>query len=640
MSALPTEPTVEQQLRLQRLEQLHAAWRQSRLPEEAVWHAHLRISTGGRERDLLLGTSGRAAESFHLLDWRTAPIAELFFTTPEGEPYELESDDRILDGTLLEKSRVELRGDALRLVQTSTHVFERDGEGRWSVRAGLPFTPLATRPEAERRRTSSVVEVRLDPVQRAAVELPEGRPLLVLGEAGFGKTTVALHRLARLRKQRGPEFRGAVVVPTEGLRRLTELLLARLGARDTAVWTYDKLAAALALKAFPDLPRRESEDAPAAAVRIKRHAAFREELIDYASRPPPRVEDEEQELAPEAVATTRRMDLQHLFGDRAVLDRVVKRARGEIPATMVGELLTHTKIQFGQAAEDEFRHVRADSRATVDGRSIDDGTTTHNVRTFDPEDAAVLFELERLRAQRGGQPVRDLSYFDAVVVDEAQELAPLELALLGRVLMPGGTLIVAGDAAQQVDPSASFQGWQAAMDELGHSQHQEVRLAVNYRCPPEVTALARRIAQLPEGEIAPRSGNGSPIDRFQVANEFEQVAFVTDALRDLEERDPEASIAVVCRTTEGAQRLALRLREGLAHRLSLEGRFDFGSGVTLSSVPEVKGLEFDYVLLPDAHATTYPETVDARRALYVATTRATHRLVLLAVGRPSPLLNP
>jgi len=45
-----------------------------------------------------------------------------------------------------------------------------------------------------------------------------------------------------------------------------------------------------------------------------------------------------------------------------------------------------------------------------------------------------------------------------VVLDETQEFAPLELALIGRALRPGGTLIVAGDEGQQVDPTAYFPG--------------------------------------------------------------------------------------------------------------------------------------------------------------------------------------
>jgi hypothetical protein len=52
----------------------------------------------------------------------------------------------------------------------------------------------------------------------------------------------------------------------------------------------------------------------------------------------------------------------------------------------------------------------------------------------------------------------------------------------------------------------------------------------------------------------------------------------------------------------------------------------------------VKGLEFDYVIVPDASAATYPDEPEARRALYVALTRAVHSVTIGAVGRLSPIV--
>src|SRR5512133_1176012 len=62
---------------------------------------------------------------------------------------------------------------------------------------------LRPRPPAERGRRGSPWDVELAPVQRAAVALPAGQAALILGEAGCGKTTVALHRLAWLAHRAG-----------------------------------------------------------------------------------------------------------------------------------------------------------------------------------------------------------------------------------------------------------------------------------------------------------------------------------------------------------------------------------------------------------------------------------------------------
>jgi superfamily I DNA/RNA helicase len=56
-------------------------------------------------------------------------------------------------------------------------------------------------------------------------------------------------------------------------------------------------------------------------------------------------------------------------------------------------------------------------------------------------------------------------------------------------------------------------------------------------------------------------------------------------------------------------------------------------------VDSAKGLEFDYVVVPDATADAYPPTDDARRRLHVAVTRTSHQLWIVSGGRPSVLVS-
>src|SRR5262245_40642984 len=122
------------------------------------------------------------------------------------------------------------------------------------------MTVLEPRPRAARRRPRSLADVKLDADERAAVTLARDRSLLVLGEAGYGKTTVAIHRLAHLYRTSPRPFRAAVIVPALGLARLLQPLLVRLGV-DIEVTLYERWARRLARRAFVDLPRRESEGA-------------------------------------------------------------------------------------------------------------------------------------------------------------------------------------------------------------------------------------------------------------------------------------------------------------------------------------------------------------------------------------------
>jgi hypothetical protein len=478
---------------------------------------------------------------------------------------------------------------------------------------------LSPRPRDTRRRAPSLIDVELDPAQRDAVTLPAGRSLLVLGEAGHGKTTVALHRVAHLWRRARGTLRACVIVPTEGLERWLQPLLRKLGA-DVEVLAYERWAAAQARAAFRGLPRRESEDGTPGVGRLKRHPALRAVLGNIAGQGP-------SEHA-------RRSDLLHLFGDRAVLDRVAAAAGGTVTPRMVDDVLEHTRVQFSRTAEQEWSHVTDRARlVAVDGLALDVGTASADARSIDTEDYAVLFELDRLRAASRGVPPAAPPAYDLVMLDEAQELAPLELALVGRSLAPGGTLVVAGDPAQQVDPSVTFTSWESTMRELSCDDYASVTLDVGYRCPPEVVALARRV--LDGVTPAPSGPSVVPLD---AADEPALAAWIARELSALARRDRTATTAVICRSPLFARRLVERLRLGVPARLVLDGRFLVRGGVQVTTVDQVKGLEFDTVVVPDATAAAYPEEGAARRALYVAVTRTRHQLVVASVGERTRLL--
>jgi hypothetical protein len=611
------------------------------LPQSrAPYYAHLRLRSYGRggdptggpdeagvhEFDVLLGGVFRRGAGVTIVDWRTAPLSEVFFGYAEGEEYELTLTDRVVTGLVLQRNLVAFRDGELVELQWPGARLVRDGDS-WRPSEAVERPRLEPRAPGLRARPPSPVDVELDAAQKAIVQLQAREPVLILGEAGCGKTTVALHRLRKLCLENNQRYRAACIVPNEGLRLLTESLLHRLGLPDVETWTYDKFASKQARRVFADLRRRESEDEGPLLSRLKRHEALRPVLQRLARTKPPKSEEEVLGRARHA----RREDLQVLFGDPELMIEVV-RASG-LPQSVVKEAVEHTRVQFNASSEREHSFVDADRLAAVDGRSLDEGTPDSDAETVDPEDYAVLFELERLRAEHFGETPAAPSRYHCLIVDEAQEFAPLELALLGRCVARGGTIIVAGDAAQQVDEAACFKSWDTTMAELGAPRHHRAVLEVSYRCPAEVTAFARQLREPP-----PSTAAGYPLARFGV--DAHLAAWLVEALRELDASDPSAASAVICRTPEAAALLARVLHFGLPVRLALEGKFVFGPGVSVTCVPEVKGLEFDHVVLPDAARAQYADTAEARRAMYVAATRASAQLVLAASGEPSPLLLP
>ena len=101
-----------------------------------------------------------------------------------------------------------------------------------------------------------------------------------------------------------------------------------------------------------------------------------------------------------------------------------------------------------------------------------------------------------------------------------------------------------------------------------------------------------------------------------------------------------ASVVLLAPTSEVAGLYYQALENADVPRLSLvrDQRFSFAAGIEITEIADVKGLEFDYVVLLEASAAHYADTPAARRGLLVGATRAIHQLWLTSVATPSPLL--
>jgi DNA helicase II / ATP-dependent DNA helicase PcrA len=635
-AGVPLEAHDQERLRTQALLFERA---RAHLPRDPFPHylAHLRLASDGGQRDVLFIHGPQPDRSpepdLVIANWQSSRFSELLFGRKEGDRYELATAQGRITGEVLERNLAGFRDAELVHLITPRHrlsLSENGGWERWE-RSGPLLEPRAAEAQA---KVPSLIDVSLDPAQRAAVELPTERSVLVLGEAGHGKTTVALHRLARLYKAASGPLRAAVIVPTDGLRRLIEPLLRSLGV-DVEVEVFERWAGAQARQVFLDLPERESQDASAGVIRFKRDPALRQALSTLAearrTRTTAPAAPKRTSRARKALA--RRKDLLHLFGDRALVARVLASSTQPLGAHVLGEVLEHARVQFSRTSEQEFSHVIDKQRLrAVDGRPLDEGTPTQDAGSIDTEDYAVLFELDRLKAEQRGRVALAPPQYDCILLDEAQELAPLELALIGRSLSPTGSLIVAGDADQQTDATVCFTSWEQSMQELGCSKYDRVVLPVSYRCPPQVVSIARSLI----GGTAPTPATPAPF--VHVLNECHLASWLIDELEQLTRRDPTASVALICRVPSTARRLHAALRERNLGRLVLDGEFLFRSGVNVTELDQVKGLEFDYVIVPDASPATYPDTPEAHRALYVAVTRTRHQLLLGAVAGQTPLL--
>jgi DNA helicase-2/ATP-dependent DNA helicase PcrA len=280
-----------------------------------------------------------------------------------------------------------------------------------------------------------------------------------------------------------------------------------------------------------------------------------------------------------------------------------------------------------------------------DGAPVEDDESDPAGRMDDEDDPLLLRLIQIKRGGLIGQ-TGDETLYAHVAIDEAQDRSALEVkVLIEAARLPDAdpthrSVTIAGDTAQRLVFDNNFTTWADLLQQTG--QPAVVRpLKLSYRSTAEVMLLAREIlgpGLAPEETLAAR--NGEPVELHEFGDVGEAVAFLSDALRNLMQREPTASCAVIARHPEQADAYydGLRRAEVPALRRVRRDEFNFQPGVDVTDVAQVKGLEFDYVVMVDVNATSYPDVPWARHMLHIGVTRAAHQLWLVSTTEPSALV--
>ena len=333
-------------------------------------------------------------------------------------------------------------------------------------------------------------------------------------------------------------------------------------------------------------------------------------------------------------------------------------AAGEV---IDGEPIVPKKRQRSTADDDEHRPAYRDGddrdddddRARhegVDGRAPDEDEELGPA--LDAEDDALLLRLhQRVRGPLHGKGKTPLQYEHAFV-DEVQDCAAIDLALLVECVVAHPTrtvsgtvyersMTLAGDVAQRLTLDTGLGDFAPALERLGLPHVEVEPLTIGYRSTRQVLELARQVL----GPLAPAippvaTRDGAPVELHTFGDPGAAASFLAAALRDLSVREPMASIALVTRHPWQADVYHEVLVRGEVPNLRRIGDqdFPFRAGVDVTDVRQVKGLEWDYVVLLDVNAASYPVEDESRHLLHIAATRAAHQLWLIATGEPSALV--
>jgi DNA helicase IV len=604
-----------------------------------------------------------------VVDWR-APVAEPFYRATGRRPMGLVRRRHFATrGRRLLGIEDELFGESAGLLDGSLTVRDTGGEvrGHGALIAALE--------EARTGKLSDIVAT-IQGEQDEVIRAPQPGVLVVQGGPGTGKTVVALHRAAYLLyTHRFPlEDQGVLVVgPNRLFLGYIERVLPSLGEAGVQL----AVLADLLVDTIGDV-RVSGYDSPAVA-RVKgdlRMAAVLAKAVRDRERPlrrPLRVGFGRQTLSvaakqtAEIVAEARRRFRVHNAGRRFVENRLFEAlaasSRAPLNPAEVRERLRFTP-EVREALErmwpvltpDELLHDLFGSRPLIDLAAgehlaeperaalarpreshVRDVVWTHYDVPLLDEARELLGPKPRRRSESQDQSDDELRTYGHIVVDEAQDLSPMELRMLARRSL-NGSMTVVGDIAQGIGVWA-HSDWDEILAHLPRrrpSRHAE--LTIGYRIPDPVMALAGKVLAEAAPGLAPpdsvrQAGDAPRVVPIEASDElFNQVVALS-----MEERDAvhPGNVAVIApeSAVDGMVEAfaAAGIDYGRAARHGLEAQ------VTLVPVGLVKGLEVDAAVVVEP-AAILDEEPQGMRALYVALTRATKRLSIVhAASLPASL---
>ena len=575
---------------------------------------------------------------------------------------------------------------------------DRDGDGGELILSNLPIGgPAALLAALDRARSGRMTDIvsTIQAEQDEIIRAPLSGVLVVQGGPGTGKTAVALHRAAYLLyTHRFPlERQGVLVVgPNPLFLRYIEQVLPSLGETGVTLSTVSGLV--------PEVRVRENGPADVAALKgdvrmakvvaravrtrqrplagdvavpygalILRLSAEDSRLIVDAARRRPGTHNARRKMVEQSVvqvlADRARQTQQRLGADSGAA--ITAFPGYEDPADFdedefdledfsrkvrrVSELADALDRMWPRLSPHELLHDLFGAKPLISAASkgilsAEEQALLYRPRSqsFDevewtPGDAALVDEARHLLGPRNGG-ADDIRKYGHIVVDEVQDLSPMQLRMLSRRSL-AGSMTVVGDVAQATAPWSASRWEDITVHLPRRKPAATAELTVSYRTPAEVLAVASQVLASAAPELTPPS----PVRRTGVAPRLVRVTSPSGSptVGDLARTVAEVAIAEVAEVRPG--RVAVLAPRDLCGEISAAldaagmpvidprdmRKGGLGEPLVLLAADDANGLEFDSAVVVEPGQIA-GGTARGLRTLYVAMTRPTQRLTAVALG--------
>lgn len=615
-----------------------------------------------------------------VLDWRT-PMANLYYDdTFTAVPVHVDGGG-VLAFDVARKRQFEIERGILRQYFDSTSAVKGDQ---------LLLARLEERGEQKLRDIVETIQAEQNRIIRA----PASQILIVQGVAGSGKTTIALHRLSYLAYHHRDQRSFAhflIIAPNRLFIDYIADVLPDLGVQGVRQHTY----ADFALSVLPGKWRLTigptvSDPSLQTLLVTVRTSLLTRQLLDgiierFVARMLPERDltlDHGFTMSQAAIAKKFFEDYRHYpymtrrtrlikaleqFTEDAIkartaqLDHMAKRIGYAVASERQEKLAARYRMLCKQYCSlikdadllDLYRRVighekniawilkRLDTPPALVGSLAAVIAThlrqAHKGRSVAPEDLAALLYLQARLFGLSKAPK-----FSHIVVDEVQDLAPFELCVL-TLFMNQSSMSLFGDLAQTIYPHKGLKTWEDILHDTFPGPCELLVLHQSYRSTVEIMTAANAVIAHWSYEnktlAVPVLRHGPPPLKITTADAAAALCALAAEIAHYQAQG-HVNIAVIDKTDADCAWLHQQLTQNGIHATWLkEGAERYEGGVSVLRIVQSKGMEFDAVILIDPTPEKYdPQNDTDIKLLYVAITRALHRLCVIHWQALSPLL--
>lgn len=221
-----------------------------------------------------------------------------------------------------------------------------------------------------------------------------------------------------------------------------------------------------------------------------------------------------------------------------------------------------------------------------------------------------------------------------VVVDEAQDYYPMQYHILG-LLFKGAQFTLLGDIGQTIEKQEKMHLYEHIIRILKPKNALTLSLAKSYRSSYEINHFSKQLRGVDDGgESFERHDEAPTISCYETKDAM--YSHMIQRIKHYEKEGYE-SIAILTKTAQETNRCYEAIKNAVEIRKITEQDTQLEKGIVMMPIYMAKGLEFDSVLVSDVNSNHFYNAFD-QQLLYIASTRALHRLSFFATEQVSPLL--